>query len=234
MITALFRADGPHDFKLESLQLGGTAIGPTGLAALVPFLKSQPELKELELHCPVTDEELEGIGDEGAGLLADVLDTLPIERLDLSNNGIGVKGLSRILLSKRSRSLTEFIFKKNHVGEGAIDELAKFLQRDGISLEILKIGTTISSGFKIERVETLLRSLRNNNASRSIYFDQLPSEQDGDDKATSFNQFISTIETLVCNTAIFESFCRSNHTFSKLGMIPVKFFDRNVPKTIVT
>jgi len=213
VLRALFYTNGsPNISPLSCLRLGGNDFGLEGVRLLVPFLKTRSEMDDLDL----SDSNLD---DEGARLIADVLDAVLVKELFLARNNITVAGMSSILNSRYSTTLLHLDMNGNNFsGRPEIDIIARFLGRDGIALESIVIGggdELESEGFQVEWVEILLRSLRNNSSLRQLsIFSNIHDYVLG----SISTQLINEIINLTGNTSSFDALCNSNHTFASLNV----------------
>jgi len=137
------------------------------------------------------------IDDRGAEIVGEVLDTISVKLLNLVCNQFGGVGLARIL------------------GRDGFEEFCRFLSRDDIGLERIKIPDSLD----IEWFEILLSSLRINTATKElIFFENFLIGGDSEPRELINDRFAEAAISLLCDTSSFENFCQSNHTVSKLTL----------------
>mmetsp|Transcript_14821 Transcript_14821/g.32195 ORF Transcript_14821/g.32195 Transcript_14821/m.32195 type:complete len:500 (+) Transcript_14821:288-1787(+) len=202
IIETLFRGEWIDNCLLGgSLILTGTQLGSSGVAAMLPFLKSISTLTQLNLSRTNLDNQ-------GARLISEVLQHTRIECLILCDNVIGDEGIEHLLLASNSTSLVSLDLEGNDVvGMRGIDALAQFLGRDDTLLESLSsncdggadatfLVDSISSESKLERIYLWPR------------------------ESAMINPMMSAgpnLQNLVCNISSFESLCQSNHRLMLVG-----------------
>ncbi|KAL9186987.1 hypothetical protein ACHAXT_010707 [Thalassiosira profunda] len=189
---------------LENIQLNYDDFGAPGLTALLPLLKSQSTLKFLGLTGT-------NLGDDGAYLLAEALEHVRIEKLDLRCNGIGNDGMDRILSASNSIHLVDLTLSSNRFG---VDPICTFLGRAGTKLRDLFLSCDVE-----EHAKRMVDSISGD--SRLQYFYPLGQwDANWDDNGAS-NEFVSSVKTLVCGNlelaSSFESICNSQHYLYLLG-----------------
>mmetsp|Transcript_19236 Transcript_19236/g.40199 ORF Transcript_19236/g.40199 Transcript_19236/m.40199 type:complete len:496 (-) Transcript_19236:234-1721(-) len=226
VVASLFQAEGPYDFPLKMLSLQENRLGPRGIAALLPFLKSRGEVYNLDLSNST-------LGDEGALLIAEALDTGRVRILSLSSNGVTVKGLSRILASQHARHLERVGLQGNCLGRAEIDAIAQFLRRDDTSLEFLCFGDTdmdVQNRFDADWVDILVESLRSNTSMKEFHLDADLFEQRVDRNETNqsiFDRVSSAITSLVCDVSSLDALIKSNHVLQDMSWPPVYYYTLN-------
>ncbi len=220
IIMALFRAEGPYEFPLRTLNLEENGIGPRGLAALLPFLRSRGGVYDLSIcHS--------NLGDEGAHLMAEALDSIRVSALNLASNNITVEGLSSIFASTNARHLERMGLEGNCLGRAEIDAISRFLRRDDTSLVCLGFGHTdmdVPCRFEADWVDMLVDSLRCNTSLEEFHLDADLYEQraDGNEsKESVFDRVSSAISSLVCDVSSVDALCASNHVLRDMLWPPV-------------
>ncbi|KAL7466498.1 hypothetical protein ACHAXS_006795 [Conticribra weissflogii] len=210
LLTAIFYAEGPYDFPLSKLEFLACDLRANGIAILLPFLKSRKQLLALHLRDI-------SIGDEVAALIAEILDGVRIQCLDLARSYFVGEGLSAILSSKQSKCLRKISLARQRLQKTQVEEIGRFLSRNDIELECLELGHP--SDFDHEKMDILFRSLQNNRTVRqlTIFGRRLTGISYGgmenDEPISDFCRTTDAIMALVCNRSTFESLCRSNHFF---------------------
>ncbi|KAL7460315.1 hypothetical protein ACHAXS_000778, partial [Conticribra weissflogii] len=220
IIMALFRAEGPYEFPLRTLNLEENGLGPRGLAALLPFLRSRGGVYDLDIcHS--------NLGDEGAHLMAEALDSVRVSVLNLASNNITIEGLSSIFASTNARHLEHMGLEGNCLGRAEIDAISRFLRRDDTSLVCLGFGDTdmdFPCRFEADWVDMLVDSLRCNTSLEEFHLDADLYEQraDGNEsKESVFDRVSSAISSLVCDVSSVDALCASNHVLRDMAWPPV-------------
>lgn len=210
VLNALFQAEGPYNFPLRSLELRLVALGPREFETLVPFLKTRTSLNRLRLYRNRFDNQ-------SARLLARVMDQVRIRLLEISHNQVTVEGLSKILSSGNAIHLEKLVFRCQ-VGQGDVDGISRFLQREsGSALECISIGIN-DQIFHEEWLESLILTLHRNSTLKTleIHCDRF-ALGNGLLRSKPFCERVSdAVNTLICDTASFDSICGSNHVFQSL------------------
>jgi len=155
------------------------------------------------------------IDDRGAEIVGEVLDTISVKLLNLVCNQFGGVGLARILSSANSKDLKALSLSGQSLGRDGFEEFCRFLSRDDIGLERIKIPDSLD----IEWFEILLSSLRINTATKElIFFENFLIGGDSEPRELINDRFAEAAISLLCDTSSFENFCQSNHTVSKLTL----------------
>jgi hypothetical protein len=114
-------------FRLVALDLNNNAIGPSGLAALLPSLEPLEELAELRLDDNV-------LGDEGARLLASSPVVRRLRRLDLGTNQLTGEGLAPLLDALGPGRLTELrLYNNNNLDSAGLRRLQGWPARERLA-----------------------------------------------------------------------------------------------------
>mmetsp|Transcript_23078 Transcript_23078/g.46710 ORF Transcript_23078/g.46710 Transcript_23078/m.46710 type:complete len:539 (-) Transcript_23078:7-1623(-) len=215
ILTALFRSEGgSYGFPLEILSLMWGEFGSEGMRILHPFLMERTvPMKSLCLFGAHMDEE-------GAKLLAEVLERFPIKNLDVRVNPLGVGGISKMLSAKHAKSLSVLQLGQNSFDRIEIAQVAKFLKRNDAILQYLSIG---ESDFNMECVKTLLHSLENNSNLGELVFSPWTSwfDEFGIECVDSmtFDRLSEAIISLTCDTFNMQALFKSNHSLWRLNTI---------------
>ncbi|KAL7463917.1 hypothetical protein ACHAXS_004268 [Conticribra weissflogii] len=213
ILKALFRAEGPYDFPIEHLNLTNNEITSAGMEVLVPYLQSRSELKCLHLGG-------NNIGDEGARLLADVLDKVRVRSLNICSNRISAVTMSRILSSVHSKSLVHLDLLGNSSGRNAMNKVAQFLDGVGGSLESIRIGDDgeqVEDEVDLECIKILLQALKYNTTLKKLHI--YTNRRNLDVSNLSFESFLQTGMTLlelVCDESSFDASCKSNNVLASM------------------
>mmetsp|Transcript_6862 Transcript_6862/g.14064 ORF Transcript_6862/g.14064 Transcript_6862/m.14064 type:complete len:234 (+) Transcript_6862:140-841(+) len=133
VLVSLFQANGSYYFPLEHFSICKYALNARGFEAIIPFLTSRGELDCLSL------ENCE-IGDDVAGAIGVVLDQTCIDNIDLNDNQISARGLSNLFSGKNSIKLRSLNLQENSIGKAEVDEIARFLSKEGVALQWIAIG----------------------------------------------------------------------------------------------
>lgn len=221
VLMAIFQSDGPYKFPLEFLDFENAKMSNPGLRALLPFLKSRKTLKMLNLE----DNSLDA---EATEMIAEILDEIRVEELNVSHNRLTALGINRLLSSKNSRhliSLNVFLSYSRQERFKLAKFFGDFLVIEGISLKKLVIGT-INMGipylFDFDSEITLIQSLKTNTTVENLEFLYLPSFGQSSHRFPElYNQLNDAVTSLVCNTSSFEELCNSNHTLQNVRLISV-------------
>lgn len=215
ILVALFQADGDYDFPLEVLNLNNNGFGTNGVTAILPFLRTRKELRYLLLSH-------NNIDNKGAALLAEVLDPMPVEYLDVSFNEISGEGIERIICYSEQSTLflsgkfcaygtsdlhycsfkggKESIGMKRHVAIGNCDFELEHHRDDHFHW------------FGLEMVETLLQCLKRTQATEVIMCANIPfSTYDDGKQATTYNRITEAMASIICNPSSIDALCNSNH-----------------------
>jgi len=216
LLSALFQAEGPYKFPLKTLSMSENDIGPAGVAAICPFLKSREDLIHLNLEC-------NGIGDEGAQLLAEALNEISVDRLNIKCNGLTSEGLSKVFSCRNAFNL-KMLYLHDDFSLNEMICIARFLGNEVIQLKVLNITNEPQrkpERFCLEdlkRYEVLLESLRKNTRLHAIHINEYICLEgcSEDDEAAIFHRICYILTRLVCNTSSFNDFCQSNHTLCYL------------------
>ncbi|KAL7464381.1 hypothetical protein ACHAXS_004714 [Conticribra weissflogii] len=237
IISALFQSDGSYNFPLERFNIEcSEGIGAIGMAAFLPFLKTRKELKYLDLGVC-------NLGNEGAKILAEVLDHVRIEELDIRHNKISDAGVSSILASKHSKNLVKLAIEGNRISHQGIEEIASFSRRYDIALQTIHIGDDAENSdydsdddiddseffhFDAESIYVLIRSLSTNTTMKKIDIcsDVIFSNDDDRDRLAD------TVMELVCNTSSLEALRQSNHVLGEVVASCCSFFPDRMEKSL--
>ncbi len=218
-LIALFQAEGPYNFPLQSLELETLPLGAKEFETLVPFLKTRTVLKRLKLF-------RNNLDNRGARLLAGALDELRVTSLEISFNEVTAMGLSKILSSRNAIHLEKIVFKCK-VLQGTVNRFSHFLLREESSLNFLSLGI-YDQLFREEWLEDLISILHQNSTLETlrIYGDSFAPLGNGLLRSKSFHERVSdAINALICDTSSFDSICRSNHVFRSLSLSSSLSFD---------
>eukprot|EP00873_Tetraselmis_striata_P022615 jgi/Tetstr1/442879/TSEL_030942.t1 len=149
--------------SLSEVNLSGNSIGPSGAEA-VKLLLQNSNGSHVRLEC--VNLAFNGIGDQGAHLMADALMTNPcVKELDLEGNGIcdqGVAALAHALLE--NASLTKLNLAGNELGEEGLQALLGVLASNRTLAELNLRGTGIDAAAVI----ALAESLKTNTSLQSL------------------------------------------------------------------
>lgn len=156
--TALFGGERNYDCPLRRINLEGNQFGSRGMAALLPFLKSKPTLKYLNLSST-------GLSVDGARLLSESLQHIRIEKLDLAHNDIGNDGVNHILSAENSKYLVELHLLWNGIEGHGIDTIFHFLQRDDTMLKMFFINNVDE-----EETKHIIDSIQTNQSWSMLIF----------------------------------------------------------------
>lgn len=193
-IAALFGRN--RTFEFRALYLHGNPFGPSGVAALIPFLRSTSMLKYLNLNRTSLDSE-------GARLLSEALNHVRLEHLHLDENDIEDEGLEYLLSAGNSANLLRLSLWGNEIGSRGCAAMSNFLQRDGIMLEKLCIDCV-----RVEDAKMLVDSISYRSKLVDLHF------------CASGEQIMMVAPNLlglVCNLSSFEAMCRSHHQLRGVG-----------------
>lgn len=154
-LADLFQVGGPYNFQLEHLDLSNNEFGSVGIQNLVSFLRTQQELDSLLLM-------RNDIDDEGAWLIAGILNKTVMRRLDILFNPINPQSVPIILSSQNSNNIHHLVLEGIRNCRAKIEALAQFLKLGCIALTHMKIGDSNQSfmdDIGAEGFEILMRSL---------------------------------------------------------------------------
>jgi len=169
---------------------------------LVPFLTSNPSLKEVSLYtCKIGPADINILSN---ALMNRSEDTL--EKLDLSNNHFGDIDLDKLfLVLNRNKKMTRLDLSRTGFGLRGCTLLAKLLENQESSLERLSLsGNSIND----ESAIILAESLTKNTKLKRLYLD-------GNDGVTK--GWLAILQ-LVCNCSSINDVMKSNHTLHSVGM----------------
>lgn len=206
LLAALFQAEGPYNIPLEDFVLCKFSINLREFQTMLPFLKSRGELDCLSLN----DCE---IGDDVAGAIGEVLDHTRIENINLRGNEISAKGLSNLLSGINSIHLKSLDLEDNLIGQAEVEEIARFLSKEDVTLEWIAIGKCpfiLDQYFDPDWMEVLLRSLKRNTSLKRLHvIGDINKEYHSVEGVKQVS--IAAME-LICNVSCFDALRESNHT----------------------
>ena len=194
----LLGGDQTFNCPLNQLVLAYSPLQPNDFDAIVPFLKSKSMLNSLFLSATC-------FGNEAMGLLAEVLNHVRINELNLAENNITDEGVHSLLSATNAPFLVELNLQCNGIGRGGFHAISCFLRRTDIALQSLNLES--NQKVEIEYAELLIESLARNTTMKRIYLDNL------DD----ILGVVESIEELVMNLSSVDALCQSNHRVESFG-----------------
>lgn len=200
-IVALLGGEQTHQLtELKELVLRESRIGITGVAALLPFLKSLSTLHFLQLRGTHIDTE-------GARLLSEALEHVRIDWLIIRENFIRDEGVECLLSARNSINLVLLSLSNNGLGRRGYEAISHFLRRDDILLEQLFLNC-----HDVQFIEMVTGSIPNNSKLKTL---SLCEFANSDELALTV---ATGVQSLVCDLTSFHSIWSSNHLLHDFGM----------------